>query len=93
MDDTDDTPVLVPSSDEDDLDLGFTSALAPELSAQVDDDILDLGFPMRLAPETGAPVDEDDLAHSAVTKPRLRRASRGTIYHVLDGWADHGPIK
>ena len=32
-------------------------------------------------------------AHSAVTKPRLRRASRGTIYHVLDGRADHGPIK
>ena len=31
--------------------------------------------------------------HSAVTKPHLRRDSWGTIYHVLDGQVDHGPIK
>ena len=35
----------------------------------------------------------DADAHSAVTKPRLRWASRGTIYHILDGRVDHGPIK
>ena len=53
------------------------------------------------SPRTGQRLHAKGLAdgmdinttHSAVTKPRLRWTSQGTIYHVLDGQADHRPIK